>query len=170
MANEDLLNPGKWSDNLQPMRQDNWFLEFPDVNGNQIPAYTCMSAGRPKLSNEEVEIPFMNNTAYFKGKSKWETLDIVLRTPISEALALRVMEWIMLHHDAESGVDGYKSEYAKDITLKLTSPLGTTIESWRLHQCWITNSDFGSLDMSSADAVEISLTLRFDYAVLELSQ
>ena len=70
MANEELLNPGKWSDNLQPMRQDNWFLEFPDINGNSIPAYTCMTAGRPKLSNEEVEVPFMNNTAYFKGKSK----------------------------------------------------------------------------------------------------
>ena len=76
----------------------------------------------------------------------------------------------MLHHDAQTGVDGYKSEYAKDITLKLVSPLGTTIESWRLHQCWIANSDWGDLSMDSADPVEINLTLRFDYAVLELSQ
>lgn len=166
MANEELLNPGLWSDTLEPMRQDNWILEFPDINGNQIPAYTCVTAGRPKQSTDEVEINFLNNTSYYKGKTKWETLDVTLRTPIDAALALRVMEWLQLQHDDETGIDGYKSEYAKTVTLKMLSPYGTTIEEWTLIRTWVPSSDLGSLDYSSADPVEVSLTLRFDRAKL----
>ena len=138
-------------------------LEFPDINGQQWPSYTCQTAGRPKMSNEKTEIKVVNNTAYFKGSSTWDTIDVTLLDPISEPSSRRVYEWLLLHHNSKTGVDGYKSEYAKDITLKMLSPLGTTIQEWKLHRAWIENADFGDLDYSSSEPLNVSITLAYDY-------
>lgn len=154
----------KWSDDLEPIRQDRWILELDAVG---IPAYVVKTAGRPKVTSEETEISFVNNTAYFKGKTKWDTIDITLLNPISPSSAKKVYEWLLLCHQQKEGIDGYKSEYAKNLKLKLLSPLNTTIESWTLHKAWPNNIDFGSLDMSSGEPVETTMTLRYDYATLD---
>lgn len=155
------LNPNKWSDSLQPKTQNRWIL---NIDG--IPTFLIRTTGRPKMTNDEFEMPYINNTSYFKGLSKWETMDITLVDSIETAASKALMDWLLLHHDQATGVDGYKAEYTKNVTLKLISPLGTTIEEWSLKNVWMTNIDLGSLDYTSGDPIEISLTLRFDDAKL----
>jgi hypothetical protein len=47
-------------------------------------------------------------------------------------------------------------------------PVGDKVEEWTLKGAWITAADFGTLDWSqSTEVVEISLTLRYDYAILQ---
>ena len=42
----------------------------------------------------------------------------------------------------------------------------TPVETWQLHNPWITEVNFGSLDYSSDEMVEIELTIRYDWATL----
>jgi hypothetical protein len=46
-------------------------------------------------------------------------------------------------------------------------PVGDKIEQWTLKGAFINNAVFNDLDWSSNDPAEITLTLSYDYAILE---
>jgi hypothetical protein len=78
-----------------------------------------------------------------------------------------VIEWIRLHHESVTGRDGYADFYKKNIVFNVLDPVGATIEEWELKGAYIQSANFGDLDFASSDPVEISLTLRYDYAILK---
>ena len=132
-----------------------------------IPAFTIKTMQRPQITFDEVVLEHMNITRYVKGKGRWQTLQITLYDPIVPSAASAVIEWIRLHHESVTGVDGYSSEYKKDITFNLLSPNGEKIEQWILKGAFITTANFQDLDFASNDVVEIGLTMQYDYAILE---
>jgi len=75
------------------------------------------------------------------------------------------MDWVRLHHESVTGRDGYSTMYKKDIQLRQLSPLGEIIEEWSLKNAFITETNFGTLDWSSEDVVNIEMTLRYDWAL-----
>jgi hypothetical protein len=77
------------------------------------------------------------------------------------------MEWVRLSHESLTGRDGYADFYKKDIQCYLLGPVGDKIEQWTLKGAFIASATFNDLDWSSNDVVEISLTLEYDYAILE---
>ena len=78
------------------------------------------------------------------------------------------MEWVRTSHESITGRDGYADFYKKDIQCYLLGPVGDKIEQWTLKGAFINNAVFNDLDWSNAtDPVEISLTLSYDYAILE---
>ena len=81
--------------------------------------------------------------------------------------AQAVNEWIRLHHESATGVDGYSSEYKKDITFNVLSPNGERVEQWVLKGAFIQTANFNTLDYASNEVVDINLTLQYDYAILE---
>jgi hypothetical protein len=46
-------------------------------------------------------------------------------------------------------------------------PVGDKIENWKIKGAFILTAQFGELDWTSNDPAEITLTLAYDYAVLE---
>jgi hypothetical protein len=77
------------------------------------------------------------------------------------------MEWVRLHHESLTGRDGYSTQYKKDIRFNSLSPTGEIIEEWLLKGAFIADSNFGQMDWATEDSVQIELTLKYDYAVLE---
>jgi hypothetical protein len=61
---------------------------------------------------------------------------------------------------------GYAAGYKKDIELEMLDPTGVVVEKWILQGTFLTNVDFGSLDYSSEDIAEITVTLRPDRCIL----
>ena len=136
-----------------------------DIDG--IPAYTIKTAQRPQITFEEVTLEHMNITRYVKGKGRWQQLQITLYDPSVPSAASAVIEWIRLHHESATGRDGYSDFYKKNINFQVLGPVGDIIEKWTLNGAFIADASFGDLDFSSSDPVEITLTLRYDYAILE---
>ena len=132
-----------------------------------INAYLIKSMARPSIESDEVILEHMNVTRYVKGKSRWQPLEITLYDPIVPSGAQAVNEWIRLHHESVTGVDGYSSEYKKDITFNLLSPNGEKIEQWIIKGAFLTGANFQDLDFASNDVVDIGLTIQYDYAILE---
>ena len=132
-----------------------------------IPAYLIKTANRPSITFEEVELNHMNVKRFVKGKATWETVEFTLYDPVVPSAAQSVMEWIRLSHESVTGRDGYSDFYKKDVDFQVLGPVGDIIEQWKLKGAWIQAANFNDLDFASSDPVDISVTLRYDYAILE---
>ena len=161
MAN--LVDPSEIMFTAFEPKQQNRFIFY--VDG--IPAYLIKTAARPKLATEALELQHMNVSRYVKGKTTWETIDLVLYDPIVPSGAQAVMEWVRLHHESVTGRDGYSDFYKKDLTMNVLGPVGDIVSEWIIKGAMITEANFGdySWDNESA-AVELQLTVQPDYCIL----
>ena len=132
-----------------------------------IPAYLVKTTNRPQVTFEEVELHHLNTKRWIKGKADWQAMQCTLYDPVVPSASQAVMEWVRLSHESVTGRDGYSDFYKKDITFQVLGPVGDIVEEWKLKGAWVQDATFGDLDNSSSDPVEIQLTLRYDYAILQ---
>ena len=155
-ANQAMFTP------FEPKLKNRFVLS---VDG--IPAYLIKTAGRPSISFEEVELNHLNVKRFVKGKATWEPVEITMYDPVVPSAAQAVMEWVRLGHESVTGRDGYADFYKKNITFNLLDPVGAVVEEWELKGAYIQSANFGDLAFDTSDPVEITLTLRYDYAILK---
>ena len=132
-----------------------------------IPAYVIKSTNRPEISFEEVTLEHMNVKRYVKGKGEWAELELTMYDPIVPSAAQSVMEWVRLAHESVTGRDGYSDFYKKDVSIQVLGPVGDIVEEWTLKGAWIKTASFGELAFDSNDPVDVTVTLRYDYAILQ---
>ena len=125
------------------------------------------TANRPSITFEEVELNHINMKRFVKGKGAWEPIEITLYNPVVPSGAQAVMEWVRLHKESVTGRDGYSDFYKKDITINMLGPVGDKVEEWTLKGAFIVSAAFNDLDWSVSDPAEITLSLRYDYAILQ---
>ena len=77
------------------------------------------------------------------------------------------MEWGRLHHESVTGRDGYSYFYKIDLTFNTLGPVGDKVEEWTLKGAFISSATFGDMDWATEDPIQIELTLKYDYAVLQ---
>ena len=152
----------KW----EPKKSHQFIMSIPAASGESIPAYLIKASAKPSFTNGEVTLDHINVQRYVKGKTVWNTIAITLYDAIIPSGAQAVVQWLRDHHESATGRDGYSDFYKKDIELKQLSGLGEIVEQWTLKGAFITEGNFGTLDWSTEDAVNIELTLRYDYAIL----
>jgi len=133
-----------------------------------IDSFIVKAAARPTYTTEEVTVNWINHTRYLAGKTTFGTISVTLHDPIAPAGAQQVMEWIRLCFESVSGRGGYADFYKRDIQLKMLDPVGTVVQLWDIKGAFITEANFNDVSYdSTADLAEISLTIRFDNAVLQ---
>jgi len=148
--------------NFEPKMKNRFIME---IGG--IPSYLIKTANRPNIQFEAVTLEHINLKRKLKGKGEWQDLEITLYDPIVPSGAQAVMEWVRTSHESLTGRDGYADFYKKDIDIYMLGPVGDKIENWKLKGAFILNAQFGELDWTSNDPAEITLTLAYDYAILE---
>jgi len=149
----------------EPKRANRWTLQIDGID-----AFTLKTAARPKITQDSIEINYINSKRYLKGGAPtWDPITVEIYDPISPSAAQKVMEWVRLHHESLTGRDGYHSFYTKDVGLQLLDPVGTVVEQWRGENAFIVDADFNTtaLDYTSADPISISITLQCDRWILE---
>jgi hypothetical protein len=78
------------------------------------------------------------------------------------------MEWVRLSHESVTGRDGYSDFYKKDVSFNLLGPVGDVVEEWTLKGAWVQDANFNDVDFANgSDPVDIELSLRYDYAILQ---
>ncbi len=155
-ANEIMFTP------FEPKMKNRFILT---IDG--VPSYVIKAANRPNIQFEEVELRHMNVSRYVAGKATWQTLEITMYDPIVPSAAQAVMEWIRLSHESVTGRDGYADFYKKDIVFNSLGPVGDKVEEWTLKGAFIQAANFGDMSFESITPAEITLTLRYDYAILQ---
>lgn len=131
-----------------------------------IPSFKIKSIDRPKVQNSSVVINHVNVKTKFKGETTWQPINMVMYDPVSPSGAQAALEWFRLHHESTTGRDGFSDFYKKEVVIHALGPNGSVIEEWILKGAWITDVDLGSFDKDNFEDIEISLTLEYDYAIL----
>ena len=132
-----------------------------------IPAYLVKKASRPTYTAEEIVLDHINVQRKIKGKVTWSDVTVELYDPVVPSAAQAVMEWGRLHHESVTGRAGYSDFYKKDVTFNMLGPVGDKVEEWTLKGAYIGEANFGEMDWSTQDPMMISLTLKYDYAILQ---
>jgi len=148
--------------NFEPKMKNRFIMEW-----DGVPGYMVKAANRPSIQFEKVTLDHINVKRQLKGKGEWQDIQITLYDPIVPSAAQSVMEWVRLSHESITGRDGYADFYKKDIDLYLLGPVGDKVEQWKIKGAYINQAQFGELDFSSNEPAMVTLTLTYDYAILE---
>lgn len=148
----------------EPKRKNRWLIEFPGDLG--IQAWWLSAGGRPSITQNAVEIPFLNTSTWVVGRFTWDDMQVTLRDPIAPSASQAVMEWVRLHSESVTGRQGYAVGYKKMVHVNMLDPTGVGIEKWQLQGTMATTVSFGDLSMSDDELADITLTLKFDRAIL----
>ena len=147
---------------FEPKVQNRFLL---DIEG--IPAYLIKQTGRPSVTFGEVTLDHINVKRKIKGKANWDNISMDLYDPVTPSGAQAVMEWVRLSHESVTGRDGYSDFYKKDVNFQVLGPVGDIVEEWTLKGAFIQDANFGDLSFDDIAPVEIQLTVRYDYAILQ---
>lgn len=148
----------------EPLRKNRFILRFPADLG--IQEWTLVSAKRPSINQNAVEIQFLNTSTWVLGRYVWDDITVTFRDPIGPSTSQAAMEWIRLGSESLTGRQGYAAGYKRDIELDMLDPNGVVAQKWILKNCFVVNCDFGELSMSDDSLAEVTATLKMDYAIL----
>ena len=147
---------------FEPLQKRRFLLAIEGID-----SYLVKTAARPTWTTQEIPINWINSTRYVAGKTRFEPMAVTLHDPISPSGAQQVMEWIRLNFESVSGRGGYADFYKRDIALKMLDPVGNVVQLWDIRGAWIVSAEFGTVETDSdTDLAEISLSIRYDNAVL----
>lgn len=128
---------------------------------------------RPALSFEEIPLHRYNSIAYVAGKHSWEQFNVTLEDDLT-GLATAAVQAQLERQQRLIGADSANGQWLNAASTASAYKFGTKLmmldgneavsEEWIMEGCWLQNVSYGDLDYSSADAVQISLTIRYDHA------
>lgn len=131
-----------------------------------VDAFLIKTAARPQITTEEVAINWINSTRYIAGKTTFGEMAVTLHDAIAPSGAQQVMEWVRLCFESVTGRSGYADFYKRDIQIKMLDPVGTVIQMWDIKGAWVKDANFNEITYEGSDQTEITLSLRYDNAVL----
>lgn len=146
------------------LRKNRFLVRFPSDLG--IQEWWVSTSSRPKFSQGNVEIPFLNTSSYVIGRYKWDTITIQLRDPIGPSASQAVMEWVRLHTESATGRQGYAVAYKRDLILEMLDPTGTAVSQWIIKSAMITEVNFGDLSYGDEALATIDVTIQPYYCIL----
>ena len=155
--------------------QEMFFTAFEPKTANRfimymdgVPAYLIKGVTRPNLNIDVQTLEHINIKRKLRaGKAEWQDITITLYDPVVPSAAQTAMEWIRLSHESVTGRNGYADFYKKDLVINVLGPVGDLVEEWTIKGAFCNAVDFGSLDWGTGDALEVSLTVSYDYAILQ---
>lgn len=180
-----------WNDrNLEPKRNFRWILK---VDG--IPYYYIKEVNRPSYEVSVAEHKYINHTFYFPGRVTYnevsfklvdaaspdaaETLRQMLfaggyRLPTNSEVATQsitkqggvtALGDVQIVMMGGGGVIGSNADTPTSNNPN-THTAGDALEYWTLHNAFITNIEFSQLTYESDDLADVTVKLRYDYAIL----
>jgi hypothetical protein len=180
----NLGTPGTTPGILQPKQSYRFIVQFQNMGGaqdSQVVTRQCISAGKPQITFNQIELHRYNSKAYVAGKHEWSPLALILEDDIGNGAAVIVQaqleRQLTLVADGaaplglSAGVSG--GAYKFNTTILQLDGTGADsgepnfVEKWTLQGCWIQDAAFGELAAENDAALQITLSLRYDHAFVE---
>ena len=170
---------GSAESSLMPKLQYRFRITFTGLGTTtgDIPTVTqnVISAQRPSVEHEEVTLDSYNSKIRMLGKHTWQDIQIVLRDDVTGAVAKLIGEQLQkqVDHGTQStrkaGAD-YKFSM-KIQTLDGSNGAGAqgeegehVLDTWEVVGCYLPSVQYGDLNYSSSEMVQITMTVRYDNA------
>jgi hypothetical protein len=141
-------------------------LNFGIPNAAVALTQQVMSVGRPNVNFNPQTVHSYNSIAYYAGKAEWETLTLTVRDDVTNAVSSLVgaqMQKQMNFFDQTVPLAAYQYKFSMLIDT-LDGGDDTTLEEWQFEGCFLASVNYETFDYSSADAMTIEMSIRFDNA------
>lgn len=169
-------NSGFWSNpTSEPKRKYRFTFS---VAG--LPVWTITKVKRPSFKVTETKHTFYNHEFNYPGRVTWDPLTFTTVDPISPDATGILMKMLYASGyefpDKQFGGDGYtfnsvnkvdSVDALNPVTINAFDAEGNTIEKWTLKNAFIQSVDMGEYDYGAIDMLNISVTLRYDWATIE---
>ena len=180
---------GFWAEaTTEPKRSYRFVLE---ING--IEKWTVKRVKRPDFTMTEVAHEYINHKFWYPGRVDWSPMNVTLVDPVkpdttgillgiimasgyrlpidatptmtpNKAAAVNALESVVLYGLASTGVAAADpSGPGADLVPYTVNEAGYT-EKWTLHNPWIKSVEFGDYSYSDDSIIDLSCTIRYDFA------
>lgn len=164
-----------WSERtVEPKRKFRWLLYW-----SGVPQFVVKSVKKPSYTVSTTAHQFLNYEFNYPGKVTWDPIDITLVDPVNPDSTKSLYK--ILEKSGYVIPSNYDEGAAATISKKdMVEALGTEIklsqldadgvnpiETWVIKNPLITKADFDSLDYGAEDMLNISVSITYDYAILE---
>lgn len=165
--------PGIGTGILQPKLKNLWRVTFANLGGGadaQPLSMQAITVTRPVLSHEEVQLDRYNSRAWVAGKHMFEPMTITFEDDVTGTASqvvqeqLQAQQWLIGAEGPWLGKGEEGSLYKFVTYLDMMDGKEQVVEKWTVEGCWIQNIDYADLDYAASEAVQITLTLRYDHA------
>lgn len=141
-------------------------FRFGPVNGGLELTQQVVSVARPSVSTPAQQIHSYNSIGYYGGKSEWSAIDLTIRDDITNAASRLVGHQLQkqmnfFQQTTAAAGSNYKFEMFIEV---LNGGNDAVLEQWVLEGCFLENVNYDSFDYSSADAMTIQMSIRYDNA------
>ena len=141
-------------------------INFGPIAGGLDLTQQVETVGKPKISYEPVEVHSYNSTAYFAGKHKWETLELVVKDDVTNNVSKMVGHQIqkqLNHFEQTSFAAGINYKFVMLIET-MDGGNDTVLETWTMEGCFLSDVQYSELDYKTSEFQTITMTVRFDNA------
>lgn len=167
---------------LQPKAKNRWRVLFVGLGGGtsatgQAPndlSLQVITATRPSLSYEEVQLDRYNSRVYVAGKHTFEPCTLTVEDDITNRASAAIQaqlekqqrligasgQWL----PPEPTAFGYKF----GMLLEMTDGNEAVVEAWKYEGCFLQSVNWTDVDYSTGEKVTIDLTVRYDHARQDL--
>ena len=164
-----------WSDaSLEPKRQYRFRVLFNDNS-----AYTIKKVKNPAVKITETPHKFLNHTFHYPGRAQWDPIDVTFVDPSAPDQTLKLytklfqMGYRSPTDNSQSTFGFTKAAATKtlgDMRIQTLGPVGKgtdldVIGEWALKNAFFTQISWGDFSYDVEDLVELSTTIRYDYAI-----
>ncbi len=159
----------------EPLRQFRWYMNFSTDLGKI--SYALKKADKPKAKISTIQHKYINHYFNYPGRLEWEDINVTFAA-VAEPNGSKILFDILTKsgYGVPSGknTETDKSTIGKNkmnsaigtIDLIQIDPDGNTREKWQIYKPLFTSVQFGALDYGSEEIVEITCTLKYDWAKL----
>ena len=133
------------------------------------------SCKKPEITISTIEHNFLNHKFYYPGRAEWADVTVTLVDPVSPDAAINTAALIRASgynppknvNDAATISKQASVAALGSVRISQINSEGQAVETWTLWNPFITGVTYGDLDYSSDDMTEITVTLRYDWAIIE---
>ena len=165
---------------VEPKRQFRWLLYIAGM-----PQFIVKNVKKPSFSVAVTPHDFINYKFKYPGRVEWQDVTITIVDPVQPDSTASLVK--ILENAGYVYPDDYTTQSTEPKTIsksQMVNSLGgqiqlvqfgantgdqqeNVLEKWSINNPIITSVDFGNLDYSSDDLVNISMTIAYDWAYLE---
>lgn len=168
---------------LEPKRQFRWLLYIAGM-----PQFIVKDVKKPSFTVAATPHDFINYKFHYPGRVEWQDIQVTIVDPVqpdSTASLVKILEksGYVLPDEFTSQPNEPRSISKKAFVDAMGGQIQlvqfgantgaqeeNVLEKWTINNPFLTNVDFGSLSYGSDDLVNISMTIKYDWAYLELPE
>jgi hypothetical protein len=122
------------------------------------------TAALPSVTWETAESAFFSTTRKYASRFTMNEMSVTIKDYVTSATAAQVWNWWLLVGNPQAGDVNSPATYKSDGELWSCNGRGEPVDKWKLEDCFPSAVEFGDLDYSGTDIIQINVTVTIDMA------